>query len=95
VDVDGSNDRLLFQAPDLTSVMAARWSPDGKRLAALLVGQILGADGKTPVIHIDHKLSPRRIAVFDAATGEHSILPIKQQDGVDVHPVAPGELQWR
>jgi dipeptidyl aminopeptidase/acylaminoacyl peptidase len=92
VHTDGTNDRLLFQAPNLTFVLMARFSPDGKSLATVLRDLQLGDQGK-PVFTADPKVSHPRIGIIDADSGDLRILSVPRQDGWDFQPIS--RLVWR
>jgi beta-lactamase regulating signal transducer with metallopeptidase domain len=93
IDIDGSNDRVVVEFPQLTYANPASWSPDGKHLASVLMDLKFGNDGATPVLHADPEVSRPRIAIFDAATGEQRILTLRRQDDWDFYPT--GEIEWR
>lgn len=92
IDVDGTRDELFVQLPPLTYVLLPRFSPDGKRVAAVLQDQKLSQDG-TPTIFADPKITHTRIVVFDTATGDQRVLTLPRQDDWDFYPT--GELDWR
>jgi Tol biopolymer transport system component len=90
VDTEGSNDRLFFETP--CHILMPRYSPDGKRLAAVLQDKTVGSDG-IEVLAADPKITHSRLAIFDAATGQQRILALSRQDGWDFYPV--NGLDWR
>ena len=92
VDTDGTNDRLLFQAPNLTFVLMARFSPNGKSVTTVLCDLQLGDQGK-PVLTADPNVSHPRIGIIDADSGDLRILTLPRQDGWEFAPVS--RLVWR
>ena len=92
VDVDGTNDKVLFQAPNLVYVLMSRFSPDGKSVATMLFDLQLGEDGK-PTLTADAKISRPRIAVIAADSGDLRVLPLPPQQGQEFAPA--NRLVWR
>src|SRR5579863_10414716 len=93
IDIDGSNDRVLIELPQLTFANPAVWSPDGKHLGSVLMDLKLGNDGVTPVLYADPAETHPRIGIFDAATGEQRTLTLPRQNDWDFFPT--GEMEWR
>jgi hypothetical protein len=92
VDIDSTNDKLLFQAPHLTHVLLARFSPDGKSVAAILNDMQLGDDGE-PQLTPDPKIAHPRIGVINVDTGDLHDLHLRPQDGLEFAPA--NRLVWR
>jgi hypothetical protein len=92
IGIDGSNDRLLFQAPGLTFVMMARWSRNGKELAAVLLDLKIGDDNQ-PRLSADSKVTHPRIAIISLATGESRVLNISLQNGREFCPCS--HIEWK
>jgi len=92
IDIDGANDKLLLQAPNLTHVLLARFSPDGKSVATILHDLQLGDDGK-PHLTADAKVSHPRIGIIDVDSGELRVLAVPPQDGWEFAPA--NRLVWR
>src|SRR5262249_23629748 len=86
IDVDGTNDKVLFQAPQLVFVLMSRFSPDGQAVATILFDLQAGDDGK-PVLTADPKISRPRIGIIDAASGALRVLTLPPQDGWEFAPV--------
>ena len=93
IDVDGSNDRAVVEMPQLIYANQPHWSLDGKHLASVLLDLKPGNDGVTPVLYADPGETHPRIAIIDAATGEHRTLPLPRQNDWDFFPT--GEMEWR
>jgi Tol biopolymer transport system component len=92
VDVDGTNDKILFQAPNLVFALAPQFGPDGKSVATILFDLQLGDDGK-PQLDADAKISHPRIGVIDVGSRELRVLALPPQDGWEFAPV--NRLVWR
>ncbi|MBI3860557.1 MAG: PD40 domain-containing protein [Planctomycetia bacterium] len=92
IEADGSNDRLVFQAPQMIMMHQARWSENGKHLAAVLMDLTYGNDGTTPILSADPKVSHPRVGIVDVATGEQRTLTLPRQEDWDFYPT--GELEW-
>jgi Tol biopolymer transport system component len=92
IGFDGSNDRLILQAPGMVCAFMARWSPDGKQLAALFMDLQIG-DNNQPTLTADVKVANPRIVIVDVGTGDQRVLKIPQQEGRSFYPF--GNLEWR
>jgi Tol biopolymer transport system component len=92
IGTDGSNDRLLYQAPGLTFAMKARWSPDGKQFAVVLLDLQIGNDNQ-PTLTADAMVAKPRIAIVSVATGESRVLKLSQENGREFFPF--GHLEWK
>src|SRR5262245_56874791 len=92
VDIENKNDRLLYQAPNLTFVLGPRFSPDGKHLVTVLFDLQLGGDGE-PYLTSDTTESHPRIGIINVSNGELRVLPLPKQEGWEFAPV--NRLVWR
>jgi hypothetical protein len=88
VGIDGTGDKIVYQAPHLVFAHRGRWSTEGKHLATVLMD--LSPDKG---LFADPKVTHPRLVIIDAANGEQRVLPLPQQDGWDFYPT--GEIDWR
>jgi len=92
ISVDGTGEKLAYQAPPPTYAALARFSPDGRRAAIVLEDLTLGGDGQAR-LQADPKSTHPRISLIDLDTGAPSRLDLRVQAGWEFLP--SGGIEWR
>jgi RNA polymerase sigma factor (sigma-70 family) len=91
MDCDGGKDRVVIQEKDRLRPEGGCWSPDGKRLAVVLVKQ--PRPGATDLLGRPIQDS-YRLEIMDADGGNRRELKLRTADDVPLFPVMIGDPDW-